>query len=165
MSGPKALLRWLLARELAPVHQARIVIPHADVLTAPTVPVVIVAAPGAGYVVIPTLATLRTRLTAAYGNVDANVQAFLAWHNAAQAGQSAGVGWLDETTTEQLAVMLAYTNAGAANLSLVADFENLAIELVVLNASAGNFEDGDASNAIVLTLAYHVVQVTDGGFV
>ncbi len=148
---------------------AHVSIDQADTLTLPTTPVVILAAPGSAYAVLPQLCVLRSRKPGGnYTNIDAaavlTVQA---------AGGDVLVAELDEGTAGSTVTLLLATSAddiaafptsasvaGGANLlgtpSPLAALQG-AITLSIDNGGSGDLTGGGAGNTLDVWLFYFLL--------
>jgi hypothetical protein len=162
---------------LAKIKVATITVSDAAAKTLPTTPVLLIAAPGAGFRLVLHLATLRSALTGAYTNVDATCFSYLALGADDISNYIAN----DATTSPVLAdaTNLFHTNAlstvelvnfsqvttpavndwGNAALVAANDYNNVAMNWVVTNGAAGNFTGGNAANSWKWHIYYSVETV------
>ena len=158
------------------VSVATVTLTNAQVLALPTTAVQLVAAPGAGKLLVPIHATLHLTWVADYTNIDAAASVSVRYGT--RIGLIAAVGSLNEASsavTSGVTGLLAEGNAVSAHLpnlgykstvgSNVEGFSgqddalavNMALVLAVANGAAGAFTGGDAGNSLKVTLLYYTV--------
>lgn len=154
------------------VNVATKTLTNAEVLALPhPTPVEIVAAPGAGFALVPIHATLRLTWVADYTNIQATAGVGL------KIGTNSALGPIHEDAPAgSVTNLLAGGEAASAFLPSLAlgpsaandpvlassglfdgDIANKAIFLTATNAASSDFTGGDAGNSLKVTLLYYVV--------
>lgn len=132
-------------------------IPHADILTLPTAPVTVVAAPGAGFVVrVLSVTVVVDSAAGAYTNIDAAAELVVSGGDIVSLLES-GDALTDLLTPEDVAMATMVPAAGAVVLASTRD--NAAITLSIDNNAASDLEDGHADNTMSVSVLYCVVPV------
>lgn len=150
-----------------------VTIAHADILTLPTTPVELVAAPGAGKRIVPIHIDLQGNFAAgAYTNIDPNDAAIWAeiggsaWDssylvNYFQGGEQALSSFLALATDTQVQLlpyqMLDLTYGLLAPVRILGLQENQPLNLIGYNNAAGNFTGGNAANTLRVRTIFYVV--------
>lgn len=161
------------------VQVARTVIPHADILTLPSTPVELVAAPGAGLLVFPVAALLICDTTAGAYTGLAGTPAlsldpdgtFNVYSLAAQLGGSfvdnvLAAGQVSTATMLTAGVVPASAGPtglqGSANLQDPAAYDGMPL-LLTLSNNGGNpapLGGGDAANSLAVTVVYAILDAS-----
>ncbi len=153
------------------ISVATVTLTNAQIKALPTTPVTVVAAPGAGFELVPIHATLHMDWAADYTNIDAAAQVLVRY----DAGQ-APLSGLDEAasyttgvtgllaegaSTSAFLTPLSYKSSTNKSVALAgqddAQTENLALTLVADNNGMSDFTGGDAANSLKVTLLYYTV--------
>lgn len=153
---------------------------HADIIALPTVAKTVLAAPGVGYVNLPTFGSLRIDTSAGYyDNYDASCTLAIKYYNSSlfplsimfgNSGSAGSVPDLLGAENDAYSIFMPTQVANAAKTLgytiLLADAENKAIELSVVNGSPdlGNFTGGNAANTGRITLEYRKLNLLTGLF-
>lgn len=136
----------------AALYQASVRIPHAQILTLPTVPFGPVVAGAPGVLLIPVLATYRLSAAAgAYTNVDVAAIFTVAW--AIGAGIAAGLGNVVAAAIGAAADNLVVTAPGGVSVA-APNKVGAGLSVMCTNAAAGNFTGGNAANFLDVTIHY-----------
>lgn len=154
------------------VRVATTIIAHADILTLPTTPVDIVAAPGAGFTIMPILVTLQSIFAVAYSGFDATFCDLSIlyglgdlWSNYLADDSTVAVPFTNLSTflgvTTPLRVPFTrYTEVtdvaaqwGAMANSITLN-DNTSLQLVMDNNGAGDLGGGDPANTLVARTYY-----------
>lgn len=148
-----------------PIRKATITLTDAQIKALPTTGVVLVPAPGAGFVLRPYLVVLVTNLAAAYTNVDASGVGFFVDDGAGDLTTYCPHATFLGNTARRIATMGPYVvtddSSGSGvvpRLSLAAS-EDSPLILFSSNAAAGDYTGGDAANTITATVLYAVIAV------
>jgi hypothetical protein len=162
---------FLYLSSLAGVKRERAIVTNANLLTVPATPVVLIAAPGSGFVLRLLMATLTVNATAGAYAVGADDYLFIGYNGLESAIASAyvandsGLGLTDLDTLMEVAdvndVQLApysqaQTTFGVLGLpGLLSARENQPLSL----GASGTFTGGNAANTLRVTL-YYTVEAT-----
>lgn len=157
---------------------ATVTLAHADILTLPTTPFELIAAPGGGKAILPIRAVLIFPAAVPYTNIDPDAFAFFGLAGAEEAGYlpndpSLGIPLtqcsdLFGSTGAAMKIMTwPYQNdQGSANgwgiLTFVQDYaalDNLALQLSLNNNGAGNLAGGDPANTMTIRVIYEEVDL------
>jgi hypothetical protein len=141
--------------------------------TLPTTPVQIIAAPGAGKIILPLTAILTINLAAAYDNIQnfasLTIQAggtplsLLVDDSGETLGRLSQL--LDATPGDYIAIFALKPGLFNESWSYLGDvyqavtFENQAFSLVLDNIAGGNLTVGNAANTLKVTVLYTVIDV------
>lgn len=155
------------------VRTAAVALTNAQILTLPTTPVELVAAPGSGRRLVLVSVYMRSAFVAGYTNVtgtgplfggaglvvthgpddsDASTMRSLTIFAAAAVREWDALGPAISTAAD---VALGYGGAGT-------DQSNKALNVVVRNAALGNFTGGNAANILRVSIAYLTVDTATG---
>lgn len=165
----QAVFTGLYSPDGGSLLSATVTLTDAQIKALPTTPIEVVAAPGAGKIVIPTQAVLYFDFTAQYTNI--NVAAYL---GVLQNGSSGLLSLLNEAIGSGVSTFLQYgedavatltqprilqSSAIAGHVNPASDMVNTSLRVEAFNDTDGNFTGGNAANTIKVTVYYIVVDV------
>jgi hypothetical protein len=158
------------------VLSASVTLTNAQIKALPTTSISIVAAPGAGKMIVPVVGYVLSDLTTAYSGIDANTEVPNIWLSSVPSPNYLIPFVDDDSPLTVLTTLLTTTNEFGAQLFTVppvfsvrvnliqpgasggpADWENLAVLIGATNSI--NFTGGNAANSFVVTLLYTVLDV------
>ena len=161
------------------LHQATVTLTNDQIIHLPTTPIELIPAPVAGTVLIPVAgAYILDTTAAAYTNVATPDSAlgigtsFIGFGNVLNSsGDLGSITDLTDFLAAGSVVMFRFcantaTVDGASNEQAWAEFPPapVAINVMMVNAAAGNLHDGDPANTMIVSVAYLTLNYTTGQF-
>jgi hypothetical protein len=143
---------------------------NAQIKALQSTPVTLIAAPGAGKIIVPISVILSLEWTADYGNIDANADISVLPEGgdgnlvcAISESVNANVSGLLQGSESRIASLCPPANLQMGeNYGLVytaAWLENQALVIKANNGIAGNFNGGDPANILKVTVLYDIVDL------
>lgn len=146
----------------------------AQIKALPTTPVTLVAAPGAGKVLVPVHAVLALRWTGDYSNINAAATLTLGTGNNAtmavlSESVNSAVTLLLANASNTVSLMLPEGYVGASTFApifsspggdLDTSFINQPLGLSATNPAAGNFTGGNAANSLKVSVLYYTLTLS-----
>lgn len=135
-----------------------VVLTDAQIKALPTTGVDLVAAPGAGRMHIPVVVTLTSSIVAGYDNIDAASSIRIVWGASiiALIGMEEEGGAVSDLLTD-IGSGWAAGGAVAASSNDIADAEDQALAVRIVNGAAGDLTAGNAANTVTVTVYYITV--------
>jgi hypothetical protein len=138
-----------------------VTIGNAAILTLPTTPVEIVAAPGAGFMLKFWGAELIVDTTTQpYGNIDAAANMSFQLHNGARVStilNEASDFYIGDTFLAEGVYKVYFTAADPPVRDFLSSFENAALDFRINNGGSGNLTGGDPANSARIKAFYSIV--------